>query len=371
MRLQALELRDFRNYATLDLSIDSRLTFLTGPNANGKTNILEAIALLALGKSFRGASDQDMQRDGASGYYAGARFEKGGAQFELSYGVSLAGAQIRRRVRLNGKQLQSRQELIGHIVAVIFSPDDILIAEGGPAYRRRFLDMVLSYQSPSYLKQLLHYNRALRQRNAALKKVKARQARLSDVGIWDTPLSMAAKDLVSARQAFIANFQSVFQEALRRISGDRDSLSLRLQFSSPAEENDLAQALQQNAVRDAAIGFTTVGPHRHNLLFESGGRDVLRFGSQGQRRSLALALRIAQFFYLRESLGYPPLLLIDDVIRELDARRRAAFVMLLRESGQALFTTPDLEGMERDLSEFSGDISIYEVSEPGIVQSRR
>ncbi len=368
MQIRSLELRDFRTYSSLSLDLDSRLVFLTGANANGKTNILEALALLALGKSFRGAADIDMVREGASGYFVGARFEKDGKEFELACGVDLGGAQVRRRIRLNGKALAGRADLIGHIVAVIFSPDDILIAEGGPSYRRRFLDLVLSYQSGDYLKELLTYNRALRQRNAALRKVKQRQMRLQDVSAWDGAIVDSARKISEARKAFIFNFQSVFQDALDRISGGRDQLQLRLVFSSPKEDDDLSAALQHSLVRDASLGYTTVGPHRHNLFFERRGHDILRFGSQGQKRSLALALRIAQFFFLRQSLGFPPLLLIDDVIRELDARRRSAFVMLLRESGQALFTTPDLDGIDRELADASGEIRVYEIAAPGLVQ---
>lgn len=370
MQLLELQLKNFRTYSSLELKFKSRLTFLTGPNANGKTNILEAIALLSLGKSFRGATDQDMTRRGESGYYAACKFKKDGRNYELNYGCDMQGAQLRRRIKLNGKTLSGRQELIGAIVTVIFSPDDILIAEGGPAYRRRFLDLVLSYQNPDYLQQLLLYNRALRQRNTALKKVRSQKARLQDVEAWNASLAACANKLTAARRQFIADFHGIFKDALQRISGSRDLLDLRLAYASDLEQEDFAAALAKYLTRDAALGYTTVGPHRQNLMFERDGLDILRFGSQGQKRSLALALRVAQFFFLKKSLGFPPALLIDDVIRELDARRRAAFVLLLKECGQAIFTTPDLDGIERELADLRDQITVYEVQAPGEVIER-
>ena len=369
MKLRSLHVKNFRTYEALDLAFASRLSFLTGPNANGKTNILEAIGMLSLGKSFRGATDEDMVRAGAPGYYIECRYEKDGQSFDLNLGVDFTGGKLRRRIKLNGKQLPGRSALIGHIISVIFSPQDIMIAEGGPSYRRRFLDMVLSYQNQDYLKQLLQYNRALRQRNTILKKMKSGKARLDQLEAWDGPIIDYANRITRARQEFVRQFESIFQGALGRISGDRDMLTMRLAYAAELEETDFAAALKKYATRDAAIGYTSVGPHRQNLLFERNGQDIMRFGSQGQKRSLVLALRIAQFSFLQKNLRLAPVLLIDDVIRELDARRRAAFVELLKECGQAIFTTPDLDGLDAQ-PELRKDISVFHVQAPGVLESR-
>ena len=245
------------------------------------------------------------------------------------------------------------------------SPQDIQIAEGGPQPRRRYLDMVLSYQDPDYLQQLLLYNRALRQRNAVLKKIKKREARLDDLETWNAGLVEYAEKITRSRQRFVAEFEGIFQDSLERISSHRDKLRLRLIYSSSQEEEDYAGALRRHAPRDASLGFTSVGPHRQNLGFEQGSLDITRFGSQGQKRSLVLALRIAQFSFLRRNLGLAPILLIDDVIRELDAGRRGAFVELLKESGQAIFTTPDLDGMDSYPGDLKADTRVLYVSEPG------
>ncbi len=376
MKLLSLQLKNFRTYANLELEFPSRLCFLTGANANGKTNVIEAIGLLSIGKSFRGASDEDMVRDGEQGYYIEGKFEKDGQLFELSFGLDLSGGRgkARRRIKLNGKQLPGRSALIGHIVSVIFSPQDILIAEGGPSYRRRFLDLVLSYQNPAYFKQLLAFNRALRQRNALLKKIKGGKARMADVDPWNGPLIEHGGHITRARRDFVLEFESIFHDSLQRISGNRDTLNMRLVYSADGEGQDYGAALKRYAVRDSALGYTGVGPHRQNLLFERDGQDILRFGSQGQRRSLVLALRIAQFWFLKKSLRLSPLLLIDDVIRELDARRRGAFVQLLEECGQAVFTTPDLDGLDSapgGLQEnLRRDMTVYHVAEIGRMERR-
>ncbi|MCB1326415.1 MAG: DNA replication and repair protein RecF [Spirochaetales bacterium] len=367
MKLESLELKGFRTYVSLALEFPARLTFIIGPNANGKTNILEAIGMLSFGKSFRGAPDIDLVNHAGSAYHVSGRFEKRGRHFELALGCDISGSKLRRRIVLNGKQLAGRAQMIGHLVSVIMSPADILIVDGGPAYRRRFLDQVLSYQNPDYLRDLLSYNRALRQRNALLKKIKGQRERIKELGPWQVELARFGDSLTRARQRFVSEFQDTFRESLGSISNTRDEIGLRLEYSAEREPEGLQQALDYYVSRDIALGHTTVGPHRQNLLFERDRMDITRFGSQGQKRSLVLALRIAQFSFLRERLDLPPVLLIDDVIRELDAARRAAFVTLLRSCGQAIFTTPDLDGLMID--DFQQDSAVLRVTSPGRVES--
>lgn len=345
MRLEKLHLSQFRTYAELDLSFGGRLTFFIGDNGTGKTNILEAVSLLSLGKSFRGAADIDMVAHEQSAYFIRGHYEKQDRRNLIEIGCDLSGASLRRKIRINERVVAGRTALVGRLTTVVFSPADINIVEGGPVQRRRFLDLVLSSRDEDYLQTLIRYNRTLQQRNAVLKR--ARQTRApADLSVWNQGLTESALVLIERRQRFTQEFQEFFSEALGRISVERDRLELSLAASSQLEFTDFSAALARHEKRDLALGYTTVGPHRHNLLFGFGGRDVLQFGSQGQKRSLVLALRMAQFRYLKEHLGMAPILLIDDVLRELDAGRRRAFVELLHESGQALFTTPDLDGLD-------------------------
>lgn len=372
MKLESLHLKNFRTYENLNLDFESRLAFITGRNASGKTNIIEAIGLLSQGKSFRGATDDDMIRAGQEGYFASAKYRRGASSNSLEYGCERSGLQFKRKIKMNGKTLSGRSSLIGNLITVIFSPSDILIADGGPSYRRRFLDSVLSSQDRDYLKSLIMYNRSLRQRNAVLKSIREKRGRLFDLDVWDQAILPYAKKITETRLKFIADFQSIFQQSLARISDSRDDLTIHLEAEN-REDNlrDFAETLKKSRLRDTAAGHTTSGPHRNSLKFLSGGRDLLHFASQGQKRSLVLALRIAQFYFLKNNLGFSPVLLIDDVIRELDAGRRSAFVEILHESGQALFTTPDLDGLEDFLAKLSGEISIYNVTGHGTVDRAR
>ncbi len=371
MKIEDLQLKTFRNYESLKITFGRRLSFFCGPNAYGKTNLLEAIGMLSLGKSFRGAIDNDLIRFGDSGYSIACNYSRNNKIHSLFYACERAGSKIRYRVKFDGKQLSGRRELIGKLISVAFVPSDILIAEGGPLYRRRFLDTVLSYQDEEYLRSLVFYNRALRQRNAILKSIRQRAAKAEQLEQWNEIAVRYGSVITEARLSFISRFETIFRDSLQHISANRDSFGLSLSPSVPKEFDNYLQALRDTSKNDLSLGYTTVGPHRQNLLFESQQRDIMHSGSQGQKRSLVLALRMSQFYFLKASLKSAPLLLIDDVIRELDSARRNAFVALLRACKQAIFTTPDMDGMERQLSEVMEDIAIYKLEEPGKLYQKR
>jgi DNA replication and repair protein RecF len=365
MWLERLELTDYRCYEKISIDFERRLTFITGDNASGKTNLLESISLLSLGKSFRGASDKDLVRHGQNSYYISGRFRKNSGTTQLEYAFQL-NPENRKKIKINNKVVSGRSELIGNLVTVIFSPSDIRIIEGGPAERRRFIDILLSSKNPQYLENLIKYNRALKQRNVILKKIRERKERPDSLSIWDRELIKYGIIVIAERQKFINNFKQIFNKALNSISNEYDNTELKLLLSSPEEETDFAGLIKKNYYKDIASGTTNAGPHRHNLKFiltskDSIPKDILTVGSQGQKRSTALALRIAEFYYLKEYIHMSPLLLIDDVIRELDAVRRAAFIKLLHESGQAIFTTPDLDGLEDFLDQLKDDIHIIKI----------
>ncbi len=366
MWLEKLELTGFRSYEKTSVDFQKRLVFITGLNASGKTNILEAVSLLSLGKSFRGAADRDLVRHGQTSYHVAGRFRKNGSITELEYAF-ISEPESRKRIKINGKAITGRAGLIGNLITVIFSPSDLRIIEGGPADRRRFIDILLSGISSEYLDNLIKYSRALRQRNVVLKKLKEKKERLDSLLVWDSEIVKYGTAVTEKRLSFSEKFRPIFSSALRSISNSADEAGLSLILSSPEESVSFSDLIKKNYYKDIAAGTTTAGPHRHNLEFTvaSGGqsfKDLLTTGSQGQKRSTALALRIAEFYYLRENLKTPPLLLIDDVIRELDAGRRAAFIRLLHECGQAVFTTPDLDGLDDFLESLKEDIQIIKIT---------
>jgi len=323
--------------------------------------------MLSHGKSFRGSSDNEMVSDHSQNYFISSKYERRNQIHEIEIGCDLSSGKIKRKIKLDSKILSGRPALVGNLISVIFSPSDIMIIEGGASVRRRFLDLVISNQDPDYLKNLILYNRSLRQRNMVLKKVKERKSQLQDLKPWEAGISDYAEKITKSRYDFIYRFQEIFQNSLKRISGNSDHVTMELQLCEKETYPGFSESLKNVLYKDIAAGFTTIGPHRHGINFTIDGRDIAAYGSQGQKRSLVLALRIAQFYYLKENLNISPLLLIDDVIKELDRDRRSAFAELLHESGQAIFTTPDLDGMNSFLSDMNSDIDILSINERGSV----
>lgn len=366
MRLENLHLENFRTYTKVDIEFPSRLTFLTGDNAIGKTNILEAISLLSLGKSFRSTDEENLVSKDSETFFLAAKFHNKGITNTIEYGYEKPSG--KRRIKIAGKALRSRSAIIGNLNTVILAPHDLVIVEGGSAHRRRFLDIAICNYDADYLKQLLLYNRTLKQRNQILKKIKERRASIPDLKIWNQSLSVYASSITKKRVDFVNSFQEHIQHAVSEISGERDDVTLAIGHHNHFDANEYLRTLEISQSRDLVLGYTTEGPHRHAILFRRDDQDIIHFGSQGQKRTLVLALRVAEFRFLSKILGEAPLLLIDDVIRELDKKRRAAFVQLLHSCGQAIFTTPDLDGLESMLESVASETMVYKIYEKGFIR---
>ena len=366
MNILSLQLKNFRNYEYLNIDFNAKLIFIIGPNAHGKTNILEAISLLSIGKSFRGVSDQHLIQSNKTYYNIACDYEKQSKIHYLSLGYELKNKSGIRKIKYNKNTLANRQKLIGKLITIIMSPADLNIIEGGSIYRRKFLDLIISYENPEYFQNLLDYNRTVKQRNSLLKKIKFHKANRDDLGYWDKIYVKLAQNLILTRENFIHEFREFLYEAVSSISSNKEIYSLKMQYVQSDEQKMFAECVEKSRLKDINSGFSNLGPQRHSLQFEINGNDILTFGSQGQKRTLVLALRIAQFYYLKKKTGVSPLLLIDDVIRELDSTRRTAFVKLLHNCGQAIFTTPDLDGLD----DITGQVDslIYIIKEPGKVE---
>ncbi|MCE9597719.1 MAG: DNA replication and repair protein RecF [Spirochaetia bacterium] len=270
MRLISAQLRDFRNYSNLVIDFPSRLTFLVGQNASGKTNLLESIGLLAHGRSFRGATDPDLTREGAAGYYIKAKYEKLGTKNEIEMAVDFSSGELRRRIKLNEKNVSSRSSIVGQFMCVVFSPADLQIVEGGPGERRKFIDATIASMDPAYLQNLIQYQKALRQRNALLKRIRERKNSPQDLGIWNTRLVHFAELIWNTRADFLDKFHDAFTQALGQISGERD----RIRFSVHANHReDLTAYLEASVIKDTRVGYTTAGPHRDSPQFEKDGSE--------------------------------------------------------------------------------------------------
>lgn len=349
VHLSKLKLRHFRNLAEQQLELPAEGVAIVGENAQGKTNLLEAIYYLETFRSFRGsrdnrlvAFDQDLFR------IVGAL--RGGEEGD---GVEVAAAfQIRgkrKKITLDGQEPERLGDGIGRLAAVIFSPADVALVSEGPGARRRFLDILLSLNAPGYLHALQQFRQILSQRNAALRN----GHRSAGVEAWDHGLIEQGTRLVVQRIAWVESWQERFSAYFRRVSGGEEGRmlyhpGLRLDGAQGPEEISLAYeaALAESREREIRLGSTLVGPQRDDLALtveEAGGnRDLREFGSGGQRRTAALALRLVEAATIRTARRQEPIVLMDDVFAELDPGRSERILALMEEeeTGQVVLTVP-------------------------------
>jgi len=341
MRLARLRLRDFRNYARLDAEFGPGFHLFLGDNAQGKTNILEAVYLLATLRSFRGVGGAQMVRHEQKGYFAGAHVVGQGA-----HEIRMYWSARERSLSLDGRPVRRVTDYLGVLRTVVFCAEDLQLVKGTGRARRRFLDLLLSQTHAVYLPLLQRYTRALRSRNALLKQQRFDPAALDG---FSRELVGAGEEIIRMRRALLQRFAPMAQSAYRRIAGQPEELAAEYH---PAVKADFAVELAQSRDRERASRMTVLGPHRDELRLLLNGRPAAEFGSEGQKRTLAIALKMAQTDYLTGLHGAPPVLLIDDILGELDATRRAGFLPLLdgaRELRGQVFMTATEENWPREV----------------------
>lgn len=326
MKVKKLTLYNFRNIASAELSFTDEMNFLLGDNAQGKTNALEAIYLFARGKSFRGATDGELTRFGEKGYAVTLCFEKKDREETLFCSYTKK-EKIRKR---NGVLLEKQAELLGSFRAVLFSPDDLMMVKGSPAERRRFLDVAISQCYPAYLSLYAGYLKHLEQRNALLKQMKEGYYDPVSLEVWNEALAKGASDIYFYRKEYVERLSAVAASLMRELSHGREEM--RLSYDSNIKENydDRAAVTERyrhlfsaHTDREAMMGTTLFGVHRDELTVTIGDRAARDFGSQGQQRSVVLALKMAEGALSEEICGESPVYLFDDVLSELDEERRA------------------------------------------------
>jgi DNA replication and repair protein RecF len=350
VHLAHLRLRDFRNYTRLDCDFTPGFHLLLGDNAQGKTNILEAIYLLATLRSFRGVGGAQMIRHGQKGYFVGASaLGQGGHEIKMYW----SGAE--RKLSLDGRTVRKLTDYLGVLRVVVFCTEDLHLVKGTARMRRRFLDLLLSQTHPTYLPLLQRYTQAVRSRNALLKQRALDEAALEG---FSRELIHLGEQIVQRRLELAPRLSPLVRLAYRRIAHDAEELRLEYQ---PSVKKDFTVELAQSRSRERTYRTTLVGPHRDDLQLLLNDRAAAQFGSEGQKRSLAIALKVAQAEYLTGIHGAPPILLIDDVMGELDAKRRGGFLPLLerahKDRGQVFMTCTE-ENWPRDLG---GDVQRWEV----------
>ena len=350
MHLARLRLRDFRNYARLDADFASGFHLFLGDNAQGKTNILEAIYLMATLRSFRGVGGTQMIRHGQKGYFVSGKVV---GQGERDIKMYWSGRE--RNLTLDNRPVRKLSDFLGVLRTVAFCTEDVQLVKGTGRARRRFLDLLLSQTLPGYLPLLQRYMRAVRARNAMLRN------RLPDESALDSfsqELIKLGEQISRSRRELIPKISPLARLAYRRISNDAEELRLEYQ---PSIKQDFTVELALSRARERNYRTTLVGPHRDDLQLLLNDKSAAQFGSEGQKRTLAIALKMAQAEFLTGIHGSPPVLLIDDVMGELDEKRRSGFLPLLdrtRETSGQVFMTCTEESWPRELGR---DLQRWEV----------
>jgi DNA replication and repair protein RecF len=332
VRLRRLVARGFRNLADLDCVVPGPGLALLGANAQGKTNFLEAIYYPVLFRSFRGAPDQEVVGFGTPGFHLEASVEQSGV---ATLAAGYLPATRRKRIQLDGAEPERLTEAIGRWLAVVFLPGDVDLASGPAAIRRQYLDRLLSLADRGYLRALTRYRAALAQRNSAL-----RQGRPDLAWAFDGPLASAGAEIVAAREWWARHARERFAAEFDCL-GERGPAGLSYRGSPElADPGAWEQALREAQAADRARCASTVGPHRDDLRLEIAARPIREFGSTGQQRSAAVALKLLEVATLREARETEPALLLDDVFAELDdERRRRLAVRLIGEGERQVFLT--------------------------------
>jgi DNA replication and repair protein RecF len=376
LHIRHLSLSNFRNYARLELDLPTGISVFYGDNAQGKTNLLESIYVLATSKSPRTSSDGELiswpaLREDMPVCRIAAQVDKGGRTHTVEIALMARTGHRQRehpasvkpltpkaptahkRVRLDGAPKRAA-DLIGQIKAVVFTVHDIDIVSGEPALRRRYLDATISQLDRHYLRHLQRYNKVLSQRNRLLYRIAEGEAHQEELAFWDKELTQSGSYLVMQRAHAVAALENLAQPTHAELSSEEAALrmmyvrSIGARDRAEVDTEDTVAAPFHEALRafrgkELAQKATLVGPHRDELRFLSNGIDVGTYSSRGQQRTVALALKLAQARFILDETGEHPILLLDDVLSELDAQRRAHLLSSIREYHQVLMTATELD----------------------------
>lgn len=348
--IKRINLKNFRNYQALDIELGRGVNIFYGHNAQGKTNILEAIYMASTGKSHRTQKDSEIIKWNNEDAKIKVVFEI--EEDEKSVEIYLSKG-LKKQIKLNGVRLYKTGELIGNLNAVIFSPDHMKIIKEGPVERRRFIDIILSQVKPGYYYNLVQYLKVLEQRNNLLIESKANESILKTMDIWNEQLADFGTKIIIARHNFIKKICKKAEEIHKSISNGKEKLELKYKSSIDYTDNiekeikeSFISSLEKYISIDIKRGITHKGPHRDDILFFINDTEVKTYSSQGQQRTALLSLKISELIYIEDETGELPVLLLDDVFSELDTERQKYLVGFIKNI-QAIITCTDVEYLEK------------------------
>ncbi len=301
----------------MSLGFDKSTNIFYGDNAQGKTNILEAVYLSGTTKSHRGTKDKDMIQFGANESHIETIVEKNGIKYQIDMHLKKNSP---KGIAINKIPIRKASELFGIINIVFFSPEDLNIIKNGPGERRRFIDLELSQLDKVYLNNLSNYNRIVNQRNHLLKEIDYNKGALETLDIWNMQLIQYGNKIVERRQKFIEEINKIISNIHKKLTGNREDIKIVYEPSNGALSFE--QALLKNKEKDLRIKSTSVGPHRDDIAFLVSDIDIRKYGSQGQQRTAALSLKLSEIELVKQSIHDTPVLLLDDVLSELDKHRQ-------------------------------------------------
>lgn len=301
----------------MSLGFDKSTNIFYGDNAQGKTNILEAVYLSGTTKSHRGTKDRDMIQFGENESHIETIVEKNGIKYQIDMHLKKNSP---KGIAINKIPIRKASELFGIINIVFFSPEDLNIIKNGPGERRRFIDLELSQLDKVYLNNLSNYNRIVNQRNHLLKEIDYNKSALETLDIWDMQLIQYGSKIIERRQKFIEEINEIISNIHKKLTGNREDIKIIYEPSNGTLSFE--QALLKNKEKDLRIKSTSVGPHRDDIAFLVGDIDIRKYGSQGQQRTAALSLKLSEIELVKKSIHDTPVLLLDDVLSELDKHRQ-------------------------------------------------
>lgn len=317
MVIESIKLDNFRNYDSLKLKFDSGTNIFYGDNAQGKTNILEAVYLCGTTKSHKGSKDRDLIKFNQEESHLRMRLKKNGSSYKIDMHLK---KNRTKGIAINGVPIRKASELFGIANLVFFSPEDLNIIKNGPAERRRFMDAQLCQLNKVYLFQLSNYNKILNQRNKLLKEIGFRQDYMDTLDIWDMQLVQYGEKIIRERELFVERLNGIIGGIHAKLSGGKEEL--HVSYEKNVGYGEFENQISKNRDRDLKMKVTMTGPHRDDLCFEIGGVDIRRFGSQGQQRTAALSMKLAEIELVKQEIKDTPVLLLDDVLSELDSNRQ-------------------------------------------------
>lgn len=337
MYIQSLELKNYRNYDRLIIEFSSGTNILYGDNAQGKTNILEAVYLGATTKSHRGSKDKEIIRFGENESHIRIHLMKQdiGHQIDMHLKKSRT-----KGAAIDQIPIKRSSDLLGFVPVIFFSPEDLSIIKNGPSERRKFLDIELSQLEKMYLHQLSSYNKVMAQRNNLLKQLVYQHELLDTLDSWDLQLVKYGSEVIRYRRKFIEDLNEIIREIHKNLTGKKEKIVLKYDYSVNYDE--FLTVLQRKREIDLKYASTGAGPHRDDIEFLVNGIDIRRFGSQGQQRTAALSLKLAQIELVKRQTGETPILLLDDVLSELDSSRKNYLLDSIKDI-QTLITCTGLE----------------------------